>query len=38
MWPNPQFPADLVQFTEEIINGKLYRSVVLVTAFNPFMY
>ena len=22
MWPNPQFPADLVTFTEEIINGK----------------
>ena len=24
MWPNPQFPADLVAFTEEILNGKLY--------------
>ena len=23
MWPNPQFPADLVTFTEEIFNGKL---------------
>ena len=23
MWPNPQFPADLVTFTEEILNGKL---------------
>ena len=22
MWPNPQFPADLVTFTEEILNGK----------------
>ena len=22
MWPNPQFPADLVTFTEKIINGK----------------
>ena len=22
MWPNPQFPADLVSFTEEILNGK----------------
>ena len=21
MWPNPQFPADLVTFTEEILNG-----------------
>ena len=24
MWPNPQFPADLVTFTEEVLNGKLY--------------
>ena len=24
MWPNPQFPADLVTFTEEIPNGKLH--------------
>ena len=23
MWPNTQFPADLVTFTEEILNGKL---------------
>ena len=23
MWPNPQFPANLVTFTEEILNGKL---------------
>ena len=23
MWPNPQFPEDLVTFTEEILNGKL---------------
>ena len=23
MWPNPQFPPDLVKFTEEILNGKL---------------
>ena len=22
MWPNSQFPADLVTFTEEILNGK----------------
>ena len=26
MWPNPQFSADLVTFTEEIVNGKLYFS------------
>ena len=24
MWPNPQFPADLVTFTEESLNGKLH--------------
>ena len=24
MWQNPQFPADLVTFTEEILNRKLY--------------
>ena len=24
MWPNPQFPANLVTFTEEILNGKLH--------------
>ena len=23
MWPKPQFPVDLVTFTEEILNGKL---------------
>ena len=22
MWPNPHFSADLVTFTEEILNGK----------------
>ena len=26
MWPNPQFPEDLVTFTEEIPNGKLHFS------------
>ena len=24
MWPNPEGGADLVTFTEEIINGKLH--------------
>ena len=24
MWPNPQKAADLVTFTEEILNGKLH--------------
>ena len=26
-WPNPQFSADLVTFTEEILNGKLLCAV-----------
>ena len=24
MWPNPQFPADLVTFIEEILNAKIH--------------
>ena len=24
MWPSSQFPADLVKFTEEVLNGKLH--------------
>ena len=24
MWPNPQFPADIVIFTEEILNEKFH--------------
>ena len=24
MWPNPQFPADLITFTENIFNGRLH--------------
>ena len=24
MWPNPQFSADFVIFTEEMLNGKLH--------------
>ena len=24
MWENPKFPADLVKFTKEILNGKLH--------------
>ena len=26
MWPNPQFPADLVTFTEEILHGTIIRA------------
>ena len=24
MWPNPQFSADLITYTEQILNGKLH--------------
>ena len=36
MWPNPQFPADLVTFTEEILNGELHflYSVCSTTSIN----
>ena len=27
MWPNPQKTANLVTFTEEILNGKVYHAV-----------
>ena len=32
MWPNPQLPADLVTFTEEVLYGKLhfYAMIILV--------
>ena len=33
MWPNPQFPADLVTFTEENLNGKL-KFFCSVTGFS----
>ena len=37
MWPNPQFPADLVTFTEEIMNGKLHLLCsVSLSAFKDF--
>ena len=38
MWPNPQFYADLVAFTEEIFNGKLrvlYSDVSLLSKLKP---
>ena len=33
MWPNPQFPADLVRFTEEVRKGKLHFCVMQLTLF-----
>ena len=42
MWPNPQFPADLVTFNEEILNGNLHflcsvmtRNVVFIARVKP---
>ena len=32
MWPNPKETADLVTFTKEILNGKIYF---LCSAGNP---
>ena len=33
MRPNPQFPADLVTFPEEILNGKLIFCAVIFTSW-----
>ena len=38
MWPNPQFPADLVTFTEEILNGKLHFCAVKSVAYKKSVY
>ena len=39
MWPNPQFPEDLVTFTEEILNGKLHflRSDRVIYEISPML-
>ena len=37
MWPNPHFPADLVTFTGEILNGKLLLRAV-IPAFGDSIY
>ena len=37
MWPNPQFPADLVTYTEEIHNGKLHFSCSFIL-YPPSIY
>ena len=36
MWPNPQFPADLVTFIEEILNEKIrfLRSEISLSIIN----
>ena len=37
MWPNPQETADLVTFTEEILNGKLHFSCSVKIEIHAFM-
>ena len=34
MWQNPHFPADLVIFSEEILNGKLQFSCSVCSQFD----
>ena len=36
MWPNPQFPPDLVTFTEEIPNGKLDFLCSVIAKFHAY--
>ena len=41
MWPNPQEIADLVTFTEEIVNGKLhflYSAMILSVLSDKLTY
>ena len=40
MWQNSQFTADLVTFTEEILNVKLHflwSDIIFSELFNPFL-
>ena len=37
MCPNPQFPADLVTLTEEILNGKLRFHAIKLVGTIDFM-
>ena len=38
MWPNLQFPANLVSFTEEILNGKFhFLCSVYISIFDEHM-
>ena len=38
MWLNPQFPADLVTFTEETLHGKLCFFAVLTSSSSYYMF
>ena len=37
MWPNPQFPADLVIFTEEILNIKFHFCAVSLVSLAQYL-
>ena len=37
MWPNPQETADLVTFTEEILNGKRHLLYIVNIFFTYFL-
>ena len=37
MWPNLEFPVDLVTFTEKILNGKLYFFVQCVLEISEIL-
>ena len=36
MWPNPEFPADLVRFTEKILNEK--NLFFFAVHYHPFYF
>ena len=38
MWPNPQFTADLLTFTEEILNRKVIFCAVIAAGFYIFYH
>ena len=38
MWPDPQFPEDLVKSTEEIFNGRLYFLCSMAFMLKPQMF
>ena len=37
-FPNPQFPADLVTFTEEIFSVKLRFFIIIISLIESFTY
>ena len=37
MWPNPQFPADLITFTEQIPNEKLHFMTMTIIVYRIYI-